>query len=53
MRVKVLKEFVDKDNFLKKYTVDETVEFSDERSEELISKGLVEKIKVKSTKVSK
>lgn len=46
MTVRVLKEFRDKDNFAKIYSVGEVLQFDKVRSVELISRGLVEACKV-------
>lgn len=45
MKVKVIHEFADKDDFSKKYEVGEDVEFEDERAKNLIVRGLVEELK--------
>ena len=45
MTVRVLKEFRDKDNFARIYSVGEVLPFDKARSKDLISRGLVEAYK--------
>lgn len=45
MTVRVLKEFRDKDNFAKAYSVGEILSFEKSRSKDLIARGLVEAVK--------
>lgn len=40
MKVKVIKEFHDKDNFAKVYKVNEVYEFENNRAKDIISRGL-------------
>lgn len=48
MRVVVLSEFRDKYNFSHIFKVGETLEFTDERSEDLLARGLVKRAEEKS-----
>lgn len=45
MTVRVLKEFRDKDNFAKVYSIGEILPFDKARSKDLIARGLVEAYK--------
>jgi len=45
MKVKAVREFVDKNNFTLKYSKGEVYDFDEVRAKELIEKGLVESIK--------
>lgn len=53
MKVKILQEFRDKDNYRKVYKVDDTVEFSDDRFRELKTLGLVTEIRSEKQKETK
>lgn len=45
MKVEILKEFRDKNNFSKTYSVGKTYDFEDNRAKELIQRGLVGEVK--------
>ena len=53
MKVKILQEFRDKDNYRKVYKVNDTVEFSDDRFRELKALGLVTEIRSEKQKETK
>lgn len=50
MRVKVVKEFHDKDNFAVVYKVGDEIGFTEERAASLLALGLVEKIEAETEK---
>ena len=53
MKVKILREFHDKDDYRKVYKVDDTVELSVDRFRELKALGLVGEIRSKEPKETK
>lgn len=53
MKVKILQEFRDKDNYGKVYKVDDTVDFSADRFRELKALGLVTEIRSEKQKEAK
>lgn len=53
MKVKILREFRDKDNYRKVYKVDDIVEFSADRFRELKALGLVAEVHQKELKEPK
>lgn len=50
MKVRVLIEFRDKDDYAKIYTANSVVEFDKDRSRELLALGLVEEVKETTTR---
>ena len=53
MKVKILREFHDKDDYRKVYKVDDIVEFSADRFRELKALGLVSEVRSKEPKETK
>lgn len=45
MKVKIIKEFRDRDDFSRVYSVGEEVSFSDNRAAVIIARGLAEEVK--------
>lgn len=45
MKVKIIKEFRDRDDFSRVYNVGEEVAFSDNRAAEIVARGLAEEVR--------